>query len=333
MKIRKNVKLAKYTTFHVGGPAKFFVEVGSVKELREAVDFAKSNKLKIFILGGGNNVLLADNGIDGLVLKINIGGIKFKGDLITVGAGEKWDGVVAKAVSKGLGGIENLSLIPGTIGGAVYQNIGAYGAELKDTLNSVEVFDTNSQVIKKLSNKECLFDYRDSIFQQPRGSKYIILGANLRLSKNHEPNLKYPDLIKYFGDKNPTLKEIRKAVIKIRRSKLVYPNKSIGTAGSFFKNPVISLAQFKKVSNKYPDIKGREIGVNQIKLFAGQLVEKAGWRGRRLGSVGVSEKHAMVLVNYKGGKASDIIKLSKLIQKSVKSKFGVDLEPEVKLMA
>ena len=190
-----------------------------------------------------------------------------------------------------------------------------------------------SQVVKKFSNKECHFGYRQSIFQRLEGSKYIILKANLKLSKKHVFNIKYPDLVKYFEGKNPSILETRKAVIKIRKSKLVYTSDSIGTAGSFFKNPVISSAQFKKLSNKHPDIKGRETGVNQIKLFAGQLVEKVGWKGKRLGSVGASEKHSMVLVSYKGGKAVDIVKLSGLIRKSVKDKFGVDLEPEVKIMA
>ena len=333
MRIRKNIKLAKYTTFHIGGPAEFFVEVGNAEELKEAVDFAKKNKLKLFILGGGSNVLLPDKGINGLVLKMNIRGIKFQDNLVSVGAGEKWDGVVVKAVARGFGGIENLSLIPGTVGGAVYQNIGAYGAELKDALDSVEVFDINSKSIKKLSSKKCHFGYRQSIFQQPEGSKYIILKANLKLSKSHVPNIKYPDLVKYFEGKKLSLSEIRKAVIKIRKSKLVYPTDSIGTAGSFFKNPVIPLRQFNKIIKQYLDIKGRETSEGKIKLYAGQLVEIAGWKGKRLKNVGTSSKHSMVLVSYKGGKASDIVKLSELLIQAVKDKFGVDLEPEVKIMA
>jgi len=333
MKIHKNIKLAQYTTFHVGGRAEFFVEASSVDEVKEAVNFTRKNKLKLFILGGGSNVLLPDKGLDGLVLKMNIKGIKFQDNLISAGAGESWDNIVAKAVAKDLGGIENLSLIPGTVGGAVYQNIGAYGVELNDVLDTVEVFDTGSQSIKKLSNKKCDFGYRHSIFQQTKGSKYIILGANLKLSKNNVPNLKYPDLVKYFEDKKPSISEIRKAVIKIRKSKLVYPTDSIGTAGSFFKNPIVAPEQFNKILKQHPDMKGREITKNQIKLFAGQLVEKVGWKGKRLGNVGTSHKHSMVLVRYKGGKAPDLVKLSRLIQKSVKARFGVHLEPEVKIIA
>ncbi|MBI2064931.1 MAG: UDP-N-acetylmuramate dehydrogenase [Candidatus Yanofskybacteria bacterium] len=333
VKIRKNVKLARYTTFHVGGPAEFFAEVNSVGEVKGVVDFVKKNKLKLFILGGGSNVLLPDKGMKGLVLKVNIKGIKFRNNLTSAGAGEIWDNIVAKAVAKGLSGIENLSLIPGTVGGAVYQNIGAYGMELKDVLDSVEVFDIKSLAVKRFSNKKCYFGYRQSIFQQSENPRYIILEAGLKLSKNYVPNVEYPDLVKYFGSKKASLSEMRKAIIKIRKTKLVYPSDSIGTAGSFFKNPIVSSALFNKIIKQQPDIKGRETDRGRIKLFAGQLVEEAGWKGKRLGSVGASEKHSMVLVSYKGGKAVDIVKLSNLIRKSVKDKFGVDLEPEVKIMA
>ena len=333
MQIQKNIKLAKYTTFHIGGQAKFFVEANSVQDVREAVDFAQNKKLKIFVLGGGSNVLLPDRGIDGLVIKMDIGGIKFNSDLVSIGAGEKWDKVVAKSIARDFGGIENLSLIPGTVGGAVYQNIGAYGAELKDVLDSVEVFDTDSRSIKQLSNKECRFGYRDSIFQQPEGLNYVILKATFKLLKHFEPNLKYQDLIKYFENKAPTLSEIRKVVIKIRKAKLVYPNNSIGTAGSFFKNPIVAQKQFNKIIKEHSNIKGIEIGEGQFKLFAGQLVELVGWKGRRIGNVGASEKHSMVLISYRGGKALDIVNLSNSIISSVEDRFGVILEPEIKIMA
>src|SRR3990167_1304291 len=222
-RVFKNRVLKRYNTFHTGGKTAFFAEINSTHDLKKAIDFANKNRVGIFILGGGSNILLPDKKINKLVLKINIKGIAIKNNKILAGAGETWDLVVSKAVSKKLGGIENLSLIPGTVGGAVYQNIGAYGVELNDVLDTVEVFDTGSQSIKKLSNKKCDFGYRHSIFQQTKGSKYIILGANLKLSKNNVPNLKYPDLVKYFEDKKPSISEIRKAVIKIRKSKLVYP--------------------------------------------------------------------------------------------------------------
>lgn len=332
MKIRKNIKLARYTTFHIGGKAQFFAEVGTVPELQEATRFAKKNKLKIFILGGGSNVLLPDKGIKGLVIKMDIHGVKFNGDKVYAGAGEMWDKIVAQAVKNGFGGIENLSLIPGTVGGAVYQNIGAYGVELKDVLGSVEVFDINNLTAKILVNEDCFFKYRDSIFQHSEGKNYIITGATLRLSTKYIPNIKYPDLIKYFGSKKPSVQEMREAVVRIRKSKLDYPTTNVGTVGSFFKNPVITVTEFKSLTSRFPDIMGRDFGSNQIKLFAGQLTEKAGWKGKKLKNVGVSKKHAMVLVSYKGAKFQDIIDLAKLIQKSVRAKFDIKLEPEVKIM-
>lgn len=340
MKIQKNVKLAKYTTFHIGGKAKFFAEVKSVEELKKAVDFTKKKKLKIFVLGGGSNVLLPDKGLPGLVLKINIKGIKFDNNehknkehvLMYAGAGETWDKVVAKTVAKNLGGIENLSLIPGTVGGAVYQNIGAYGVELKDVLDFVEVFDKKDGTLKTLSGPNCRFGYRDSIFQHSEGINYIILDTTLKLSNNPEPKINYPDLIKYFESKASTISEVRKAVIKIRRSKLVYPNPNVGTAGSFFKNPVVTISSFQFLVSRYSDIKGRDIGDDLVKLSAGQLIEKAGWKGERSGKAGVSKKHALVLVSNKGAKAKDILKLAKLIQNSVKDKFDIKLEPEVKIV-
>lgn len=336
MKILRNIKLAEYTTFHIGGKAKYFAEVKSIKDLKEAVDFAKKNKLKTFVLGGGSNVLLPDQGISGLVLAISIGGISFedRGDqtFVTVGAGQVWDKVVAKAVKKGLGGIENLSLVPGTVGGAIYQNIGAYGTELKDVLESTEIFDTKKGTIRTLTNSECLFGYRDSVFQKQESKNYIIIRGILKLSGYFKPKINYPDLITYFENKVPTTSEVRKAVIEIRKRKLDYPTTSTGTVGSFFKNPIITSVDFQKLISDHPDVRGRDIGDGLVKLFAGQLTEKAGWKGKRIGNVGVSKRHAMVLISYKGAGSKDILEFSKKIQVSVKSKFGITLEPEVKII-
>lgn len=332
MKIQKNIKLAKYTTFHIGGKAEFFAVVKTIAELVGATSFSKKNNLKIFILGGGSNVLLPNEGMRGLVIKMTIQGIKFDGNTVYAGAGEMWDRVVTEAVKRGLAGIENLSLIPGTVGGAVYQNIGAYGAELKDVVGSVEVFDILSGKIVVFPKNQCGFGYRESVFQKSEGKNYIITGVKLKLSKKYIPNIKYPDLIKYFGSKKPSVQEMRQAIVKIRKSKLDYPTTTIGTVGSFFKNPVITVAKFKSLTSRFPDIIGRDFGNNQIKLFAGQLTEKAGWKGKKSKNVGVSKKHAMVLVSYKGAKSKDIINLAKLMQKSVKNKFGIKLEPEVKIV-
>ena len=264
---------------------------------------------------------------------MSIQGLRFNKNNVWAGAGESWDRVVAESVKKNLWGIENLSLIPGTVGGAVYQNIGAYGVEIKDVLVSVEVFDKKTGKIKTIPKAKCGFGYRNSNFQHGKGKNYIIIGVSLKLNRDPFPNLKYPDLKAYLkNDKRITIKNIRQAVIRIRKSKLVYPTKNIGTAGSFFKNPVIATTSFQSLVSKYPDIHGRSNGNNQIKLSAGQLIEKAGWKGHRSGNVGVSPKHALVLVNYGGAASEDIEELAGKISKSVADKFKVGLEPEVKIV-
>jgi len=331
-RVFKNRVLKRYNTFHTGGKTAFFAEINSTHDLKKAIDFANKNRVGIFILGGGSNILLPDKKINKLVLKINIKGIAIKNNKILAGAGETWDLVVSKAVSKKLGGIENLSLIPGTVGGAVYQNIGAYGVELKDVLESVKVFDIRTGSIRNLLNKECQFNYRDSVFQHQEGSSYLIVEAIIKLNRKLTFNLGYPGLASYFYKKSPDIQQVRGAVIRIRKSKLVYPTKNVGTVGSFFKNPVIKVKDYRLLAANHPDIKGRDIGHNLIKLSAGQLIEKAGWKGKRMGNVGVSSKHALVLVSYKGSTTKDIIKLSKTIQKEVKNKFNVRLEPEVKII-
>jgi len=337
VKFQKNVNLAKYTSFHVGGSAQYFGMVRNREDLREAFKFARRKNLKVLVLGGGSNTLLPDKKLARLVLKIAIRGLKFYRTagrtFVYAGSGKNWDLVVAEAVKKNLGGIENLSLIPGTVGGAIYQNIGAYGAEMKNVLESVEVFDLETGKIKILSNKACQFAYRNSIFQSKAGRNLVILGAVLRLNRYIEPNLKYPDLASYFdGKKNVAIEEIRRAVIEIRKSKLIYPTKNIGTAGSFFKNPIVIKPRYSELKNKFPDIKASAIGSGHLKLSAGQLIEKAGWKGSRLANVGVSDKHALVLVSYRNAKAKEIVSLAKKIQASVKNKFGIKLKPEVRII-
>ena len=337
MRILKNVKLAPYTTFRIGGPAELFAEAKSLSEIKESVKFARKNKLKIFVLGGGSNILISDDGVRGLVLRLLIRGADFrdKGSFVlaSVGAGEIWDKVVAWAVRHNFGGIENLSLIPGTVGGAVHQNIGAYGTELKDVLHSVNALNIKSGEVLRLSKKGCRFGYRDSIFQHKIGKNYIVLSAVLRLDKKPKPKIIYSDLVKYFQNKKePSIQKIREAVIRIRRSKLIYPDQFFGTAGSFLKNPVISSGVYKRLIGLHPGLKGRISGRNLVKLSAGQLIELSGWKGKRIGSVGVSKKHALVLVNYGRGRAQDIKKFASLIGSDVERKFGVKLEPEVRFV-
>ena len=328
--ILKNVALAPYTTFKIGGNAGFFVEVGSKNELEEAIEFAGNNNLAVFTLGGGSNILISDKGYNGLVIKMNISGINSAdspaGWHIQAGAGEAWDDVVAYAVGLNAGGIENLSLIPGTVGGAVYQNIGAYGAEIKDVLVSAKAYDIQTGNIVELLNEECGFEYRHSVFKYNKN--LIIVEADFLLSKENKPNLSYPDLQKQFIGAEPKISEIRRAVIDIRLNKIPYPP-LYANAGSFFKNPLVPINNFKDLLRNYPHLNGREPRNGYIKLSAAQLIEKAGLKGKRAGDVGVSDKHALVLVNYGNGLAKNINELEAVIKEAVETKFGIKLETEV----
>ena len=349
--IKQNISLASLTTFGIGGKARFFVEVASADELAEAVKFTGNNKLAVFVLGGGSNALVSDDGFDGLVIKMNICGITptntSTGLIVRAGAGETWDNVVAKSIELNAGGLENLSLIPGTVGGAVCQNIGAYGVELKDVLVSVKTYDISNGNVGRLSNKECGFKYRSSVFK--KDENLIILEAELFLSENNKPDLSYPDLSAVFKNRRPNIGEVRSAIIEIRKNKLPYPDE-IGNAGSFFKNPIITSEQFKELKNKYTDLRSSPVRgktprlesgssadhafqsgrtSNGIKLSAAQLIEKTGWKGKRYGSVGVSDKHSLVLVNYGKGTAKEMCNLESEIRESVEAKFGVKLSLEV----
>lgn len=323
--------LAPYTTFRIGGPARYFCEVKSVEDVKNALKFSRENNLRLFILGGGSNILISDKGFDGLVVKMEIRGLEFGGELLSIGAGESWDYVVGEAVKRNLGGIENLSLIPGTVGAAVYQNIGAYGVELKDVLKSVEVLDADSDEIKTILNKDCGFSYRDSIFKHKEGANLVILKTCLKLSENQEPKINYPDLIKFFEGKRPSMSDIRSAVTEIRKRKLPYPNE-VGNAGSFFKNPVVTGGHFEKIILNHSDLKGFRLSSGSVKLSAAQLIEKCGWKGKVYGNVGVSEKHSLVLVNYDNGSAKEVVNIADEIKTSIKNEFGVDLEPEVQII-
>jgi len=329
MKIRENISLAPYTTFKIGGKAKFFIEAKHVDDVKDGIKFAEQNDLPFFILGGGSNILISDKGFRGLIIRVSIRGIQRDKNTLQIGAGHNWDSVVAYAVRENLSGIENLSLIPGTMGGAVFQNIGAYGTELSDVIASVVVFNTTTEKIEKLSLKACHFGYRKSIFQEYPG-KLVILKATIKLSSKFRPNLSYPDIKEYFHDRAATLSAIRKAVVSIRQAKLPYPD-TIANAGSFFKNPIISNARGTTLMKKHPELKQKKAR-GGIKLSAGQLIELAKWKGRRTGNVGVSDKHSLVLVNYINGTAKEIVKLAHKIQNSVLRRFSVRLEPEVVIL-
>ncbi|MDD5050836.1 MAG: UDP-N-acetylmuramate dehydrogenase [Candidatus Pacebacteria bacterium] len=339
MKIEENISLKEHTTFKIGGKARYFCLVQNEKDLKEAVAFAKREKVPTLVLGGGSNVLISEKGFDGLVVKIELKGIEFEeargGVLVHVGAGENWDSFVAETVRRGLFGLENLSGIPGTVGGAPVQNIGAYGAEVKDVFDSVEVFDPLTGGIFAMTKKECEFAYRDSIFKHEEGKHLIILRVTFFLKENGELNTSYKDVKKYLEEKKitePTQEEVRNAVIEIRSKK--FPDlKKFGTAGSFFKNPIIQREEFEKLLNDYPKLPSFPAGEGLVKIPAGYLFDViCGFKGVRHGDAGVFENQALVLVNWGKATAEEIKKLAEEMRAKVKEKTGIEIEFEVNIL-
>ncbi len=336
IQIQENEALAPLTTMRAGGNARFFVQVKSSDDIREALLWAGERELPVFILGGGSNTLVPDEGFGGLVIKIEIKGITYneteEGVRVTVGGGEIWDNVVRDVVSRNLWGIENLSLIPGCVGGAVVQNIGAYGVEAREIIFCVEAFDTLTMKIKTFSNKECMFGYRESIFK--KNNHLIVISASFDLVYDGASRLDYEDVKKYFNEKEiviPTLVEIRDAVVAIRTAKMPAP--PIGTAGSFFKNPIISEDKFEDLKKQFPEIKAYPQADGTVKLSAAWLLDKVGnFRGVRRGDAGVHERQALILVNYGSATTRDIRALAEVMKREVKEKTGVVLEEEVVIL-
>ncbi|MHB1117913.1 MAG: UDP-N-acetylmuramate dehydrogenase [Minisyncoccota bacterium] len=334
--IKERVPLAPMTTMRVGGNARFFIHIESADDLREGLVFAREQNLPIFILGGGSNTLVPDEGFPGLVMKIEMKGISYEENdpLVNViaNAGETWDDVVREAVSHRLWGIENLSLIPGTVGGAVVQNIGAYGVEARDIVLWVEAFDMRTMQLKRFSRDECMFGYRESIFK--KDNNLVVMRAAFSLRHNGAPHIEYQDVEAYFEEKGvstPSLLDIREAIVTIRTAKM--PTSQLGTAGSFFKNPVISEEEFKSLVKVYPEIKAYKQEDNTVKLSAAWLLDKiGGFRGYRQGDAGAYEHQALVLVNYGTATAENILSLAREMKNVIKEKTNVVLEEEVVMM-
>ncbi|NMH88579.1 UDP-N-acetylmuramate dehydrogenase [Flavivirga algicola] len=337
MRIEQNISLKPYNTFGIDVTANFFISVSSTDELKQVLALKNhSNKL---ILGGGSNMLLTKN-FEGLVIHINIKGIKIVSEddnfvTIKASAGENWHEFVIWCINNDFGGIENLSLIPGNVGTAPIQNIGAYGVELKDTFVSCEAISLETQTVKTFTKTDCNFDYRNSIFKQGAKGKYIITSVTFLLSKkNHKLHVSYGAItsqLETMQVSQPTIQDVSKAVIAIRESKLPNPEE-IGNSGSFFKNPVISKSNFDILSKNFSDIPSYPVSKDLVKVPAGWLIEKAGFKGKQFGKYGVHKNQALVLVNYGNAKGSDILNLSKLIQKTVKRIFDISIEAEVNIL-
>ncbi len=334
MKIQANYSLKNINTFGLESIAQHFVEVSSVEELVKGISWAKENSFEILILGGGSNVLLPKS-FEGLVIAIRIEGISVINEtdcewVIKVGAGENWHKFVMHCISKGWGGLENLSLIPGTVGASPMQNIGAYGVEIKDVFESLTALNIKTLKLETFDAESCEFGYRASVFKKRLKDQYIITEVSFKLSKDHKVNTSYgiiEETLMANGITTPTISDVSKAVIQIRQSKLPDPQE-IGNAGSFFKNPVIPKEHYEKLSKDYSEIPGYQL-VDWVKVPAAWLIQETGWKGKTFGEIGVHGEQPLVLVNYGEGQANEIIQLSQKIQASVLEKFGIQLETEV----
>lgn len=339
MEILENVDIKDYCTLKIGGKFRFFSVLVNEGQIREACEFAKNNNVPIFLIGGGSNIVFTDEVLNVYALKMEIKSLELVNETdhfadIRVGAGMNWDEFVARACELSLSGVEALSAIPGTVGATPVQNVGAYGAEVKDTIVTVDVFDKETLEIKTLSNADCKFKYRDSIFKNEARGKYIIISVVFRLSKNLPKIPNYHDVKKYFLENsinNPTLSEIRGAIIHIRQLKLPDPKK-IFNVGSFFKNPIVDKATAKHIIAKYPDIKTFPAENDMVKIPAGWLIEKAGLKGKNFGTLSVYDHNALVLVNNGGASYADAVFVRDSIIKTVFDKFGITLEQEPEII-
>ena len=336
MLIEKNISLKPLNTFGINVVAKEFASVETKQDLAKILNTNLSNLL---VLGGGSNILLTKD-VNALVLHINIKGIEivsvYENNVrVRVAAGENWHEFVSWCLGKNYGGIENLSLIPGNVGTAPIQNIGAYGVELKDVFISCEAMNIQTQELRTFNKEECDFGYRNSIFKEELKGQYIITSVIFELSSlQHVIKKKYGDIeseLKNNGIENPTIQDISKAVISIRNSKLPNP-KVLGNSGSFFKNPVISCVQFQLIKNKFPKIPHYKVSETTVKIPAGWLIETVGFKGKTFKNYGVHNKHALVLVNYGNASGKDILELSKKIQEAILKVFDIVLEIEVNIL-
>ncbi len=335
MLIQENVSLLPYNTFGFDVKARYFASITTAAQLQDLLLDPRWASAPKWVLGGGSNVLLTKD-INALVLRIEIDGIKVVSEednelSIKVGAGEKWHEFVLYCVENSYAGVENLSLIPGTVGAAPMQNIGAYGVEIKDIFQELEAVDAQSGTTRRFNASECGFGYRESVFKRALKDQYIITSVTFRLQKTPDFHVSYGDIQKTLEEmkvEKLSIKAVSDAVIQIRQNKLPDPAQ-IGNAGSFFKNPEISKQQFDALKEKYPALPGYVMNADTMKVPAGWLIEQAGWKGYREGAVGVHARQALVLVHYGGGTGDEIKVLSQKVQASVEAAYGIRLTAEV----
>jgi len=332
--MQKNFSLKHYNTFGIDVQAQYFEELNQLHQLENLNSLPSflSNRL---ILGGGSNVLLTKN-FEGIVLHNNLKGIETVSEnskevILKIAAGEVWHELVLFAIEKGYAGIENMSLIPGRVGAAPMQNIGAYGVELKDVFESLEAWNIEKQQIETFNLEQCQFGYRESVFKKSAKNKFLIISVNIRLQKEARVNVSYgaiENTLKEMGIENPSIKDVSDAVIAIRSSKLPNPAE-IGNAGSFFKNPIVPHTEVERLLKTNPQMPFYKMTETESKIPAGWLIEQAGWKGKKIGNYGVHKNQALVLVNYGGAQGTDIKNLAYDIKTDVQNKFGIEINPEV----
>ncbi len=338
IRILENISLKNFNTFGVEVKARYFAVISCYDELRSLIQERKPAEKKLLIMGGGSNLLFTGD-FNGLILRNEIKGIEIVEEtdqhvFVKVGGGESWSDFVDSTVRKGWGGLENLSLIPGTTGAAPVQNIGAYGVEQKDAFVSLEACNLTTGKICTYNRPECNFGYRSSLFKTAEKGKWCVLNIIYRLQKKPELNLGYAPLRKAFEDKPSeqiTIKAVCDAVKNIRRSKLPDPQ-TLGNAGSFFKNPVIGKEKFNRLQRKFPKIPFYRLKNGNVKIPAGWLIEQCGWKGKRVGNAGVHHQQALVIVNFGRATGEEILQLANAIQYDVSQQFGIGLEPEVLIL-
>ncbi|MCX6297306.1 MAG: UDP-N-acetylmuramate dehydrogenase [Bacteroidetes bacterium] len=338
MKVLENHSLKKLNTFGIDAAAKYFVEFASIDNIKEILSERKFSTCNKLILGGGSNLLFTKN-FDGIVLKNELKGIELlKEDAdfyyVRTAAGEVWHEFVMHCIKNNYAGLENLSLIPGNVGASPMQNIGAYGAEIKDHFYELEAFHIGDKTIRTFNNSQCKFGYRESVFKRELKDQFIITSVTFKLLKNPKFNTSYGAIekeLEAMNIKEVNIQAISKAVCNIRRSKLPNPAE-IGNAGSFFKNPEVVKGKYEFLKINYPTIVGYELENGNVKLAAGWLIEQSGWKGKTFGDAGVHKLQALVLVNYGNAKGNEIFDLSQKILESVKEKFGIELEREVNII-
>lgn len=331
LKPAENVPLAPLTTLGIGGPARFFINAKSEEDVFAGLEHSRVNALPVFILGGGSNILVSDEGFDGLVIQVGLKGVEANDNIVTAASGEDWDGFVEHCVANDLAGVECLSGIPGFVGGTPVQNVGAYGQEVSETIIAVRCFDRENSRIVTLKNDQCGFTYRTSIFNTTERDRYVVLSVTYQLVSGGRPKLAYRDLIERFGDTAQTLDEVRDAVINIRKEKSMVidasdPNSR--SAGSFFKNPIVDTEKLDAITGQMGKVPFFEFG-DKFKVPAAWLIEKAGFcKGYEYANVGLSAHHVLAIINRGGGTAREVLELKDTIQNKVNDLFGIVLSPE-----